>query len=256
MGPCRQPNGRPDDPARCQPRRQPTIRFAVRARGCLSASTGPGKSGDKMASSRWTRLGASVLVSLLVSAGLTSTVLGASPIDPAPGPIGSATVTATATATPTIAPAAAAAPSTDTEPATASPASQPETRSAPALPYDRSPTAVNAAGAIPATTMYLISGTITGWTSVNGILVQAMTGSYGAGAYTSALGEYSFSVPAGSYTLLFRDQSARYLNGYYALGHTDNFTLSHSSATTLIIGSADVIVPNVQLGTGYHIAGT
>jgi hypothetical protein len=181
-----------------------------------------------MASARWTRGGASVLVSLLMSVGLTSGVLGATPTYPPPGPIASAPVTSTPTQT--IAP---------TPP-----------------PPDGTPAEANSAVALPATTMYQISGTITGWTSLDGVLVEAMTGSYGAGTYTSAGGAYSFPVPAGSYTLWFRDQNARYLNGYYAHGVTDNFTLSHSAATTLVIGSADVIVPNVQLGTGYHIAGT
>jgi hypothetical protein len=202
-----------------------------------------------MASSRWTRLGASVLVSLLVSAGLTSTVLGASPTDPVPGPIGSTTVTHTPT--PAIAPATA--PATDTKPAT-SPATEPPTRSAPALPYDGPPTAINPAGAIPAT-LFTISGTITGSTTLDGVGVQATSSDSGIGRYTLAGGAYSLPVPAGNYVLSFQDPTGRYINGYYASSLPGHFTLSQSSATTFNVGS-DVIIPPVALQTGYHIAGT
>jgi hypothetical protein len=106
-------------------------------------------------------------------------------------------------------------------------------------------------------TGYHIKGTVTGTggTPLGNVSVSAETSSYYYGS-TAADGTYEVYVPAGTYTLYFRDQSGSYLNGYYSIGGTGHFSALQGSATPVTVGSADVTGFNVQLGTGHHISGT
>ena len=176
-----------------------------------------------MTSSRVTRLGASILVSLLLTAGLTSSALGASPTDPVPSPSASAVGTGTS-----------------------NPAG------VPAKP--------NTQGAVPATTapLYVISGTVTGTGGIplGNIQVQASASSgpnFWAEETSVSNGLYRVLAPAGSYTLMFVDPTSAYLSGYYSIG---GFTTVLGSATSITVGSSDVSGINLQLGKGHFIRGT
>ena len=200
-----------------------------------------------MASSRVTRLGASLLLILALTAGLASVALGASPTDPTPGP--------------SIAPK--------------TPPTHPKTSTTPAgcLPSESSSmliwlscshqtghsTQPNAGGAAPATTGFSIQGTVTGIaaTPVAGILVDAFGNNHDYFATTDGSGNYSVdAVPAGTWTVEFVDTTGTYLNGYYDSGAGGNFTITQSSATPVTVTSGNVTGINARLGTGYYIRGT
>src|SRR5664280_1620142 len=219
----------------------------VRAGACGSMSMGPERIRTAMASSRVTRLGASLLLILALTAGLASVALGASPTDPTPGP--------------SIAPK--------------TPPTHPKTSTTPAgcLPSESSSmliwlscshqtghsTQPNAGGAAPATTGYSIQGTVTGIaaTPVAGILVDAFGNNHDYFATTDGSGNYSVdAVPAGTWTVEFVDTTGTYLNGYYDSGAGGNFTITQSSATPLTVTSGNVTGINARLGTGYYIRGT
>ena len=212
-----------------------------------------------MASSRVTRLAASVLLGLVLTVGLASAAFGASPTDPTPGP--SATPAVAATPGPTIAPK--------------TPPTHPKTSSTPAgcLPSESSSmliglsclhqtghsTQTNAGGAAPATTGYSITGTVTGTaaTPVAGILVDAFGNGHDYFAVTDGSGNYSVdAVPAGTWTVELFDESGTYLNGYYDSGASHNFTTLFGSATPVTVTSGNVTGINAQLGTGHFIRGT
>ena len=218
-----------------------------------------------MATSRMTRLGASVVLSLVLMAGLAPAALGASPSAPIPSP--------------TVAPTVAAIPSPAAAPVVAAPATDSKTSSAPGgcLPSSPSPaqprlecpsqadpsTQTNAAGVVPAgTTGYHIKGRVTGTGGTPNLGdAQVLAYVHPAGTYagytnTAADGTYSVALPAGTYVLYFYDESLTYLHGYYESGSSGNFTIDYDSATPVTLGSSDVSGIDVQLGTGHHISGT
>ncbi len=170
-----------------------------------------------MASSHASRLGASVLLSLVLTAGLSTVALGASPADPSPGP--------------TIATKAAATPS--------------------------STTVSTVSTVLSSTADYHIDGTVTGTggTPLDGIEVYAYSSDYESyWTDTAPNGTYSIPVPAGTYTVYFAP-SGRYLAGWYSSsGFVLN---SASSATTDVsVSTSDVGGIDVQMPTGYFITGT
>ena len=107
-------------------------------------------------------------------------------------------------------------------------------------------------------TGYHIKGTVTalGGAPLEDIDVQTQyNDNYVDYAQTQSDGTYTLVVPAGTYRLGFTDWSGTYLNGYYSSGSSGHFSISYSSATPVVVGSADVTGMDVQLGTGYHIKG-
>jgi hypothetical protein len=212
-----------------------------------------------MASSRVTRLGVSLVLGLVLTVGLASAALGASPTDPTPGP--SATPAVAVTPGQTIAPK--------------TPPPNPKTSTTPAgcLPSESSSTLIwlsclhqsghstqpNAGGAAPATTGFSIQGTVTGTaaTPVANILVDAFGGGHDYFAVTDGSGNYSVdAVPAGTWTVEFIDESGTYLDGYYDSGAGGHFTISFGSATPVTVTSGNVTGISAQLGTGHFIRGT
>ena len=169
-----------------------------------------------MATSRVTRLGASVLLSLVLMAGLAPAAMGASPADPIPSP--------------TIAPAVAA----------------------PSAPQaDLSIQTDAAGGVIPnGTTYYYIKGTVTGpgGTPLGGIKVTAtlhLTDDYTFHATTAPNGTYSVYVPGiETYTVFFSDPTHTYLSGYY---RDDGISVDHARLTPVYVGLADTSGISVQM---------
>jgi hypothetical protein len=119
-------------------------------------------------------------------------------------------------------------------------------------------TTTDAAQAVPASTTYAIQGTVTGTggTLLQNIQVVAYSSDYGGSAYTGTDGTYSVPVPAGTYTIGFYDYGGTYLNGWYSIGSSGNFSIDSSSATSVTVNSSDVPGISVQLGTGHYIEGT
>src|SRR5207253_4467541 len=81
-----------------------------------------------------------------------------------------------------------------------------------------------------------------GTTPVSGILVTAYdssTGSYGAGAVTNGSGQYSLSVPAGSYRVDFYDPGLVYVEQGYGGGNGTAITVGPNATgkdATLVAG--------------------
>ena len=105
-------------------------------------------------------------------------------------------------------------------------------------------------------TGHSIKGTVTGsgGTPLANIEVDAYTSdsSYSGYAMTASDGTYSVAVPAGSYTVHFRDYYYSYLAGYYSSG---GFVIDWAKATAVSVGSSDVTGINVTLwpsGATYH----
>jgi hypothetical protein len=146
-----------------------------------------------MASSRVTLLGASVLLSLVLSVGLTPAAFGAAPTDPVPGP--------------TASPAVAGIPITATG----------ASRSKPAHTPDQGP-------ARPATAGSSITGQVSeaGAGFLSGIYVEAdsTASSNYYYAYTSAVdGTFSMNgLPDDTYVIWFDDPTGKHFNGYYSGG--------------------------------------
>ena len=180
-----------------------------------------------MKSSRVTPAGASFLLCLVLSAGLTSSAAGASPVHAASGRSVSPTVAAAPA--PTIAPIVA------------------QTVAA-ANPAEAQPN-------VPITISGLVSGA-GGAPLLQGVQVAAVAMPNTYTATTIVNGSYSINVPAGSYTVVFTDPQARYLNGYYDsnAGDGSHFTSNPGAATAVVVNSS--VTVNVQLGPGVHIKGT
>jgi hypothetical protein len=168
-----------------------------------------------MASSRVTRLGASVLLSLALSVGVASTALGVSPTGPTPGRSSSAS-------------------NADAQPATGT-------------TYTVSGT-VYGAGGSPALGGQLAGVHVTVQYVPN--TYTAVTDANGNYTVTNVPG----GLPYG-YVVFFDDPQARYLNGCYdnnvAVSH---FSSNNQSATPVPV-SANVTGLDVQLGAGVHITG-
>ncbi len=108
-----------------------------------------------------------------------------------------------------------------------------------------------------------ITGKIGGGTSaaVAGVWVYAYAGTsdpferdlYFASALTGSDGTYTLYVPNGTFGLEFWDDSARYLNGYYAFGSPGNFSLENY--TDVVVSSSNKTGVNATLGTGHFIKG-
>jgi hypothetical protein len=247
-----------------------------------------------MGSSRVMRLGTSVLLSLVMTAGLASPAFGALPTDPAPGPSASPAVVANpgaATPTPTVNPRATAAPTPRhiaTEPKASStpdrclyPASGPTvlrpgcppqgTPSAKTSTPNASPAATtggctsqvgasqkaNAGKVVPAATSgggYYISGLVTGTGATPLSGIQVQAYS-NAGYYTAA------TAPNGTYSVPVTAGSYtvwfRDPTGAYLSGYysSGGFTIDSSAATPVPVTTSDVNGINVQLGTGHFIKG-
>lgn len=98
-----------------------------------------------------------------------------------------------------------------------------------------------------------ITGKVTkaGGTGVPDINVYAMSASYTSRATTLADGTYSLGVPAGSYTVFFRDGNEVYAPGYYgAAGY------SYDTSKAVAISAANVGGVSVQLPAMAVVSGT
>ncbi len=198
-----------------------------------------------MGFSRVTRLGTSVLLSLVMAAGLVPTALGASPTD--------------------LAPAASAIPGVVNHTATGSTLSEclraglPKAFWADCAPQVGLSALAGASVPSPAATTEgksFIRGRVTGpggvpLASIEVDAVEADYSAYGY-AFTASDGTYAVAVVAGTYTVSFYDGSDTYLHGYY---NGAGFTTDHSNATPVSVGTSDVSGIDVQLQTGYHIRG-
>jgi hypothetical protein len=201
---------------------------------------------EEMTSSRVARLGASVLMSLVLMAGLTSGALGAS-------------LTVVTTPSPTIDPTAGAT-GTQTGSQLARclpPGSSSRPRWLDCAPQARPSIKTRAEKALPATAAtYSIKGTVTGPGGVllgNIDVIAESSDNYGFTS-TASDGTYSILVASGTYTVSFADNAnSTYLSGYYS---SSGFTLKAGSATPVTVGTADVTGVNAQLQTGHHIKGT
>jgi putative cell wall-binding protein len=102
---------------------------------------------------------------------------------------------------------------------------------------------------------YQIEGTVTdpSFDPLQTVNVEAFSASYEAWGWTDADGNYSVTVPPGSYYLSFIDQSGEYLTGYYSTG---GYTIDYDSADTVDVVSADVTGIDVQFASTPHIQGT
>jgi hypothetical protein len=171
-----------------------------------------------MASSRLTRVGAAVLVSLIVGAVLTPAALGASPTVPTPTPGGSPAVAATRI--------------------TANHTAKPKSAHAAAVPQ-----------AVPATSGYSIEGTVTavGGGTLSSIEVE-VDSTTSSNYYTSATalgGTYSVDgLPPDTYDVWFEDPTGTHFNGYYSGG---GVPVDYSSATPVPVTNATVTGINAQL---------
>ena len=224
-----------------------------------------------MGPSRVTRLGASVVLSLVITAGLTAMALGAAPSDPTQDPGVGPTMVANPSPPPVASSSPTAAPSFHapaTDPTTGPGAggacptpglSQPVPLPA-CAPQPSSSASTGQANASPAATTGdpSIKGTVTGpgGKPLANIEVDAFSSPAGAWtgpATTASDGTYSIAVPAGSYMLEFNDQSGVYLFGYYSSG---GFTIDWGSATLVRVIKSDVTGIDVQLPEVPEIKGT
>lgn len=128
-----------------------------------------------------------------------------------------------------------------------------------------SATLVKVAGAVTGVNVALpvarsISGTVTGIASapVPNVTVDALTTSgavvaQAVTAKTSASGTYTIKLASGSYKLRFTPPSTTYPIVYYT---TTGVTTNLSAASTLVLGSTNLVGKNVQLPAARHITGT
>ncbi len=219
-----------------------------------------------LASSRIARLSASILLSLVMTVGLGSAALGASPTDPPPDPTPAPIVTPVTT--PSGVPAARPA----TDPKTRSklngcrPVGWDETIPHPGCATPGSP----AAAAQPARTSpsattgcppdSCISGTVTGTGGTPLADVWVDVYSYSIGYYsttTAADGTWLVPVPVGSFTVAFWDAPDPYVTGYYSSSSSGHFSPYWDLSTPVSVGpSSNVPGIDAQLATGRHISGT
>ena len=233
---------------------------------------GEGKA--RMGPSRVTRLGASVVLSLVISAGLTAMALGAAPTGPTQSPSVGPTMAANASpppmvsSSPTVTPsfhAPATDPTADLGAGGACPTpelSQPVTLPG-CAPQPSSSAATRQANASPAaaTGDPSIKGTVTGpdGKPLADIDVEAYAPSApndGGDTRTASDGTYSVAVPAGSYIMGFSDQSGVYLGGWYSSSASGGFTTHSESATPIRVTKSDVTGIDVQLPEVPEIKGT
>jgi Carboxypeptidase regulatory-like domain len=212
-------------------------------------------------SSRVARLGVSILLSLVMTVGLGSGALAASPTDPPPSPTTSPVVTPAQP--PSVTPAAR--PKTD-----------PRTRSESdgCMPAGWDPTLLEARCATqggravgtkaawsPATAGgWAIKGTVTGTggspLANASISLKPLNADYFyPWTATASDGTYTASVAPGIYSVRVEDPSGTFLNGYYNSASSGHFTLDSTQATPVDAGSSDVTGISVQLGTGHNVQG-
>jgi hypothetical protein len=225
-----------------------------------------------MPSSRATRLGASILLNLALSAGLASGAFAASPTDSGPGP--SAKTVVAAAPTPVAASAVTSTQVITTVPASQASATELQTRpsvpacqpplSDPRLPLSACPgqgtTSGNTSGSsvMPATgTTYSIQGTITGLLGAPlvGINVDAFGPNGNFVGTSGAGGHYSIDVPDGSYRVWFNSSSDTYTNGYYTTLHSGTVTFSWSEASVVTVNGAPRTGIDGRLVAGKDIKG-
>jgi len=207
-----------------------------------------------MTSSRVTRLGASFLLSFVLTAGLGSAAFAAEPTDPTPGSSAAPTVVPAPDPTADPSPAPTVAPTPEPTPTVASTAPSPT-----GAPQNGTPTSVqpNVSGAAPATASYTISGTVTGGgVGIVGAYVEAYIFSTGTwkSTTTGAGGSYSLTpLIAGGYIVYF--EADNYLHGYYLSGASPNLAYTQDTASTVTVGPADQTSINVQMQAGRLIHG-
>jgi hypothetical protein len=99
-----------------------------------------------------------------------------------------------------------------------------------------------------------IKGKVTdnGGTALDGIEVYADSLTDYSYATTDATGNYSVVVSPGTYTLSFRDNDMLYAAGYYS---TAGYTWNSSTASAVVVSTADVTGKNVKLPLAPHIQG-
>jgi hypothetical protein len=210
-----------------------------------------------MTSLRARRVGASLLLSLVLTAGLSSSAFAASPANPTPGPAAAPTVASTVAAAP------ATTPNADSGKAVCLPPGSPKPQPAGCPVQAPPPPQTGGTGAVPATSGYTISGTVTttGGTGIVGVYVEAYipgTGTYGDATTTSG-GNYEIdSLIAGSYVVYFYGLDP-YVDGYYDSGVSpSHFTVEYGQATYVVVNSGTPVQTgiSVQIPTGHHIQGT
>jgi hypothetical protein len=219
-----------------------------------------------------TRLGASVVLTLVISAGLTAMALGAAPTGPTQGPSVGPTMVANpspppvASSSPTAAPSFHA-PATDptTGPGAGGACPTPESSQPvpwPACaPQPSSSASTRQANASPAATGWpSIKGTVTGSDGkpLANIEVDASfdlqaPAIFDGHAVTASDGTYSMTVIRGACTVRVLDPSGTYLTGYYS---STGFTPYENSATSLRVSTSNVTGIDVEMQTGHRISGT
>ena len=171
-----------------------------------------------MTSSRVTRMGAAVLVSLIVATVITPAALAAYPTVPTPVPGALPAVAGTRI--------------------TATGGAKSKSAHAAAVPQ-----------AVPATSGYSIEGTVTavggGSLSSIGVEADSTTSSNYYTTATAADGTYSVDgLPADTYDVWFQDPTGTHFNGYYSGG---GVPVDYTSATSVPVTTATVTGINAQL---------
>ena len=218
-----------------------------------------------MATSHAKRLGASVLLSLMLTAGLAAGALGASPAstNSRPGSPPAMSTTSSHVNGPVSSAMNAHAASTPSwckshgrsSKLTLPGCSPKRGRLSRTMPAGLA--ATWSAAASPATAddaTHFIKGkvTTTGGTPLRSIGVEAYSSDNDLYAWTGIDGTYSLAVPIGYYSVFFFDPSGVYFAGYYS---SSGFTLAESAATPVLVKSSDVTGISVHLPTGHHIKG-
>ena len=198
-----------------------------------------------MTSSRVTRLGASVLLSLMLAAGLTSSALGVSPTDPTPSPTASSVGTAT--------PGPTKNQQTTSNLPWCPPGWSSKLPEHGCSPQTGPSTETRAATTVPATATYTITGTVTGPGGVllANVRVEAESDNYWPSATTDSNGFYIMNAPAGVYHLRARVLSGNYIGGYYT-----STGLVYTWAAAEWVDVSAPVVANFVLPAANYITGT
>ena len=220
-----------------------------------------------MAPSYVKRLGASVLLSLMLTVGLVGGALGAAPPHQASVPSAGTSqvakpahvvaapksgVSARTHVTPARCDGLSALGSRLSWPDCSTKSVRPAVMTKPAAHKGLSKSQVKPAS--PIVGAHSIKGKVTGTggAPVRGIEVDAFEPGDDFTAWTGIDGTYSVAVPAGAYLVAFSDPSGAYFDGYYSKG---GFTVDANVADQVFVASADAVGINVRLETGHHITG-
>jgi hypothetical protein len=199
-----------------------------------------------MKSSHGIRLGASVLLTLMLTLGLAAGAFGVSPANPGPAHGASQTVSATT-------------PKTSPKPAECLPSGRnPKVRWPDCLRPAGTSTKSAGGQAHPAVATVALSGTVSDTGGpLDNIEVDAFSADNTDFTNTDASGNYSFDLPPGDYIVFVFDGSNTYLHGYYDSGAgSGHFTTVEGSATPVTVAAVPVTGIDMTMQTGNYISGT